>query len=241
MKIELLIRDEKLSKLIEKYPPKAANKFLPDWYKKIKITKSRQDTEFYFKSGNNHAKKCPAIRNVINEGIIIPAWSDIYFRWDVDTFEYDMPIRKATEVPIKNYLEPHNSFQTEHMDLNIEGRVGALKLTSPYYFKVSEGYSLYFSDPFYMFRKNIRFLPGIVESDYWHETNFPFEFYNEIKGKGSFIVKAGDPLVHIVPIKRRTEKDNIIVRSMTPGEEKEIEYQKINRFHQDNWKSIYEY
>lgn len=241
MDIEFILKDnfKKHAALIQKYPPQSAKKYLPDWYKSVKITRDRTNTDHYFDDKNKHAKKCPAIKNLINEGVVLRAWADIYFRWDSDTFEYDMPIRQAGDAPLQHYLDPHASFQTQQMDINIEQRVGALKLTSPFWFKVPKGYSLYYTDPFYMFRKNVRFLPGIVENDIWYETNFPFEFYEPLKGKGSYTIKAGEPLLHIVPV-LQSENHNVIVREETVKDKQELEKQKALRFHRQNWFDIYD-
>ena len=61
-----------------------------------------------------------------------------------------------------------------------------------------------FFDPFYNHRNNIRLLPGKVETDIWHEVNFPFEFIKDLNKQDTerLYVKAGDPLLQVVPYKK---------------------------------------
>ena len=63
-----------------------------------------------------------------------------------------------------------------------------------------------FSDVFHHIRRDVRFIPGTVETDIWHEINFPFEFLNPpTEKKTKVIIKAGDPLLMLTPI--HTEKN----------------------------------
>jgi len=60
-------------------------------------------------------------------------------------------------------------------------------------------------------------LPGMVETDIWHEVNFPFEFlYNTKDIETEFIIEAGEPLIMLKPY------------------QKEIKYSlKVNKYNQD--------
>src|SRR6056300_732949 len=121
-------------------------------------------------------KNCPAIQEVMTSGIIIPAWSDIL-------------IEKTNK---------ENNFK-----INLIKKLGALKLVSPYWFRTPPGWGIEFTDPFYHHRRNIKLFPGRVESDKWHETNFPLEFYDNLDDEehGEIIVRAGEPLVMLTPYK----------------------------------------
>ena len=184
--------------LMALYPPVLANNFLPEWYKK-------QDS---YKRGDintssvphaweqRKAKKCPAMREVITQGIVIPAWTDVnivkngqYWDWSVG--------QSVHKEDMGGDIEYHNTGQIEGMNMNTIENYGILKLMSPYSFVTPKGYDLEFQDPFYHIRRNIKVLPGRVETDIWHTVNFPFEFYEDLNKleQEHIFIKAGEPLV----------------------------------------------
>lgn len=73
--INIYPKQKELEHLLELYPPQAANKFLPEWYKK---QKSNSKESFYSDGKDIQAKRCPAIVEELTRGIVIPSWSDIY-------------------------------------------------------------------------------------------------------------------------------------------------------------------
>ena len=192
MNIDIFPVYQEFERLLELYPPQLANKFLPDWYKK-------QDFAKYFDTRNSNqpiqARNCPAIQEVMTDGIIIPAWSDIYFWVDEEVLYWEVPVSKAFSDFL--WIGQQGTDQVEGMPFKYHKNFGILKLNSPYYFRSPEGYGIEFSDPAYHLRRDIKVLSGRVESDIWHETNFPFEFQvdvNSLEDK-KLMIKAGEPLI----------------------------------------------
>jgi len=201
IQIDIYPKRKEFEFLLDKYPPTLANKQLPDWYKK---TKNLDKFKLLDRSKNNlHIKRCPAVKEEITNGIILRAWSDIYFykKENENYIYWEMEIGKV----IQNFewISSHNHQQVDNLDLNEINNFGVFKLNSPFYFKTTKGYGLEFKDVFYHHRRNIRLLPGMVENDIWHETNFPFEFYFDVNNEKpfKFMIKAGDPLLMIKPFK----------------------------------------
>ncbi len=199
--ITIFPKEKEFETLLELYPPQPANKFIPDWYKAKNISNRNQVGE----RGLLYAKKCPAIKDLITTGIIIPAWTDILFQKLPDgTVEWETMVGRSVFMPQEYpYISHHNTEQTKGMNLNGIANYGILKITPPYYFKTPVGYGIEFQDVFYHFRKDVRFLPGLVETDKWHEVNFPFEFYDDINipTETTVKIKAGSPLFLIKPYK----------------------------------------
>jgi hypothetical protein len=105
-----------------------------------------------------------------------------------------MPLNNASLKDF-DWLSNHMAGQTKYMDLNV-GNYGALKLNSPFYIQTEKNIHTKFSDVFHHIRRDVRFIPGTVETDIWHEINFPFEFLNPpTEKKTKVIIKAGDPLL----------------------------------------------
>jgi hypothetical protein len=210
--IEIYPKSKVFENILELYPPQLANKFLPDWYKKNKIITNKLD--LYKDNHNLHAKNCPAITEEITNGIIIPAWSDIYININNGSVYWEVSLGKSISF---DWISNHNDKQIKLMELNELQSTGILKFNSPYLIKTNKGYGTEFKDMFYHHRKNIRLLPGMVETDIWHEINFPFEFlYNTKDIKTEFIIEAGDPLIMLKPY------------------QKKIKYSlKVNKYNQD--------
>lgn len=225
MNIDIYPRRKSFEHLLDLYPAVKASEYLPNWYKNNKINNQ------YYSSTNldyinmadkknkfniKHAKNCPAIQDYISNGIVIRSWSDIYLSINKDGgVSWKMPVGDMFEifddVTQFNVIENHPELQIKDMQLNQIENYGILKLIVPYYFKTSKGYGLEFYDPFYHHRRNIKILPGIVETDKWHEINFPFEFYYDPKFNRelSYTIKAGEPLCMARPIKIETIKSNL--------------------------------
>ena len=208
------------------YPPVLANKFLPEWYKKQKSYKRGDiNTSSIFSAWDKRqAKKCPAIQEVVTQGIVIPAWTDIHivkndneWNWTIGVEVYD------------NDIEYQNQNQIEHMNLNAIDNYGILKLNSPYTFVTPSGYGMQFQDPFYHIRRNIKLLPGKVETDIWHSANFPFEFYEDLNklDKKHIFIKAGDPLLICNPYKKEKNKIDLQLEKYSDEQAEIIDKQII--------------
>jgi len=192
MNIEIKPIQKNYKVLLDTYPPKTANKFLPDWYKKMKLG----SLDITKGSGNLNAKNCPAIQDYVSEGFVIPIWANLTFQThkdqegNIEGHTWDFTARNATGEPIESHVGTHMKEQTGEMDLQIMSSGTILKLQLPYYFKTPEGYSTLFMDPFYHFRKDIRCLSAIVDTDVWGSVAFVFEIL-----KDNFYIQGGTPLV----------------------------------------------
>jgi hypothetical protein len=198
--INIYPRTLEFETIINNFPPQPANKFLPEWYKKNKIANTLES--FGSDGTPPHAKNCPAIQEEMTNGIVIPAWSDMFFEIKDNVVNWQFSIGNVVTAPF-GWVNYHNIQQTKMMNLNTLYNHGVLKLMSPYFIETAEGYGTAFRDPFYHHRKNIRLLPGMVETDIWHETNFPFEFITDTKDvETKFVINAGDPLLMLTPYKK---------------------------------------
>ena len=204
MKLEIYPKYKEYETLLELYPPKLANKYLPEWYKKQKIYS--KDTI----PGIKDAKKCPAIQDFLTNGIVIPAWTNVYLEKRKDGLHWFVSLGDSDvfNEPKFRMLEFQSHLQMTGMDLNILNGTGALKLITPYVFKTPPGYSTQFTDPFYHHRRSIRALPGISQTDIWNQTNLVFEFVEDINmyEEKDLLIKAGEPLVIVQPLKRINSK-----------------------------------
>lgn len=205
-------RNKSNEALLELYPPQLANRYLPEWYKNQEVYKRNEIPS------HKDMKNCPAIQDVLTSGIVLPAWSDIYIEKKDGNYEWKVTTGSSYAYPPDTSwieIQPYHQLRnTEENDfkVNVIKDVGALKLITPYWFSTEPGYGLEFSDPFYHHRRNIKLLSGRVESDKWHETNLPFEFFDNLDDVSNkkIYIKAGEPLCMITPYKIETKVTPVI-------------------------------
>ena len=225
VEISIYPKTKSFEHLLKLYPPVLANKFLPKWYKEQKVyhrylEAQKGNTVDLPNERTRQLKQCPAVQDYITDGIILRSWSDVYvtktknnqYVWEIDVgnnAQMDLP------TPTWKWIDQHSFNQTNPLELNGINNYGILKLTSPYLFSTPKGYGIEFSDPFYHHRRTIKLLPGQVETDIWHEVNFPFEFYFDLSSftEKTVHIKAGDPLMMLKPYKKNTDKIKLTINS----------------------------
>lgn len=140
--------------------------------------------------------------------------------------KWDFTGRKALDLPLSpNFIGFHTKEQTEDMPLGLNKDNMLLKIQMPYKIIVPEGYNIYYTDPYYHFRDDIRCMSGIVQADKWGMVTFPFSIENE-----NFVMEAGTPLVQCFIYKRNEDKIDLTVRNGTSEEYKQIDKQTRELF-----------
>ena len=193
----------------EEYCPKPADKFVPDWYKKL---------ESYIggvkePKGNGEAaitaKRCMPIFDSISGGYILTTYVDVWVKQEPQVPEgtviddnTDMsifPTQPFYEWPSFIPIQFHSAEQMpEHPKRN--GHISYPKWINPWAIKTPPGYSVLFIPP--MHRDSVfNILPGIVDTDkYSAPVNFPFTLNQPEKFDG--LIPAGTPIAQVIPFKR---------------------------------------
>jgi len=190
--------------------PRPASKMLPNWLKKLPRA---TEGEHNYTAGT--AKRCIPVLDACTNGYIIPAWCDFHVtvgeqvREDGEEAGQKEPnifVSTPTDMGLGNTIGTHGWKQVgddcpiQHYPL---GKV-LLKLNNPWVIETSPGWSCMFKAPPNHFN-NIRLIEGVVDTDtYKRCINFPF-FWDGCK-QGEFLIKKGDPLVHVIPFKRQKIK-----------------------------------
>ncbi len=166
--------------------PKPAAKFLPAWFKSLddKIPGGAAST----------IKRCMPFLDSMALGYIIPLAADVEFATNDD----------ASEVTYKSNF--HRSLVERHAaeQLNREEHPDypkpPLKFMNYWAIKVPKGYSVLFVPPLNRHETRFQCLSGLVDCDgYFEFVNFPFIFHEK---NYAGVVKAGAPLMQVIPIKR---------------------------------------
>ena len=180
--------------------PRSAAKFLPEWFKNAPTT-TNQNPNVNFplseKLVPQTVKVCPAMQEFLCEGIIIPAWCDMYFAVD-DNGGYHW---KTSCDDFKLEIHPKEQF-LDHSPAWIRRDVKAVfKAVSPWYIQTPPGYSVYQMPLFYQFNEDFTVLPGTVQTDRHFEINQPVLFHSE---KKEFMIERGTPFALYIPYKRES-------------------------------------
>lgn len=192
--------------------PIPANKAIPEWYKKMSrsiFSKEQNPKQLPAIMGPDGLgktgatlKECPPIRDYLCSGYIIPLWTDLLVdRTQESGEQYSWRDGDRNWVSTHSFEQVKGSVLVDEMKSN---RV-VCKLNSPWYIKTPPGYSCLFFSPRYH-KKKIDILPGIVDTDVYHEVNFPFMY----TGKDSEIIERGEPVVQVLPFKRETWEHEIM-------------------------------
>ena len=195
--------------------PKPAAKCMPEWFKKVKprVESSRDESG----APGVTVKKCMPVLDVMSEGYIIPLQGDVHV-----ISNSDCSILQAKK------LRNHSFSVVEYHALDQIGGKSApgypappLKFINHWVIKTAPGWSCLFVSPINHLNENFTCLGGIVDTDrYCKEVNFPAIWH---KSNADITLKAGTPLVQVIPIKRDMYSKEPKIRKMTPKEFKFID------------------
>ena len=220
---------------VDVYPePVPAKKMVPDWYKKMSrfvdtnekslMLMDKTGTKSDGMIGNRTIKTCIPVRDVITGGYLIPIHVDFLIDY-VDRDNKKNPGIGHVNNRHGEHLGAHGIEQVKNSPVEkLAGSNLVFKINNPWRIYTDPGYSCHFFSPFFH-DLPIEVLPGIVDTDAYHEVNFPFILRSEKINQLPFTLKQGVPYVQVIPFKRETYKMKIGVES---DQERERKFAKFN-------------
>lgn len=211
--------------LQEVAPPVPAGQMIPDWFKNLSMHIEIPEKKPFplmgkiiEKFSNHTIKKCPAVVDYFTEGYIIPLWSDVLIQRYGQDFHFESNL--LDQLP--NFIEFHSEeqFKGYHFKKNDYRR--AIKFVSPWHFYTPKGWSTLFIPPLLHPNNDFTLFPGIVETDSFHQVNFPGIWHAE----GDRILKRGSPFLHVIPFKR--SKTKLKVSEFTGDDFKKVDIESFN-------------
>ena len=192
------------------FPIRKANHFYPEWWKDLPKT-FEVKSEFDVNVPVSTMKSCIGFINLYRNGFILPLWSDLIIEKDINGCRYQ-------------FSSPDNQGIHDHDPAQYVGAFENsthMKILSPWILKEKTGVNFLWTEPTWnniTLFENLNVLPGIMDFKYQHGSNINALIPNiDIK----LLIKAGEPLVHIIPI---SEKDVKIKTHVIT----ENEYKKMN-------------
>lgn len=192
--------------------PTPAGKHIPDWYKAIKP--KAEGHRDHFGGPALTAKKCMPMVDAMTLGFIIPLFGDVNIRTNKTG-----ALIESSKNPLGDVVQFHDISQ-------LGGKTSptypgpAIKFINRWVIKTAPGWSSLFIPPVNHLDPRFTCLSGLVETDnYPKQVNFPAVWHlPEYDG----VIKAGTPLVTIIPIFRGTMPTDAINRSLNESESAEI-------------------
>ena len=211
MNIKFISMDQDV---IDNYPVLPAKKSLPKWFKDLPAEK------FVYPLGSTlpTIKKCMPATDMLTSGYIIqnPTDIDVIQQKGAGNFvENKLKVKNNTYAPEAHRFEmcPVKNPDKQHW----------IKLKNPWLVRTPPGYSCLFIQPIYEFNPNLRLLSGIVDTDTF---DLPVEFPGWIVK--DHIIKAGDPLVQVIPFKRDDWQMSMEhTKTHTPAMTEELRYKDL--------------
>jgi len=192
-------------------PIKPSSFYLPSWFKDMSdyiesdAVHEKGKPNYFGKKGTTAkkwsggtVKRCPAIVDLLSEGFIIPMWCDFLIQRDMETLEWD-------NKNFKYGIDFHGKKQITGWDLKKTDFPEGVKFNNPWRIYTPPGYSVLFMPPTYQFEKRFTVLPGIVETDSYHNINFPTVWHTTKDA----IIERGTPFIQVIPFKRSKWKSQI--------------------------------
>lgn len=177
--------------LLDAFPnPAPSNKFLPDYFAKLKPQSDNHPS-------NGTAKRCVPFLDALSMGYVIPLWCDVF----VVAANGDLKIDFPSNFPMESSLSPHGIKQVKDHPLSKKpyGDI-PLKWHNPWTIETPKSWSVLITSPLNHLEPRFKILDGVVDTDtYYNEINFPFIWTG---GDGEFLIKRGTPLVQVIPFKR---------------------------------------
>jgi len=151
------------------------------------------------------SKNCPGIRKIISTGWIVPAPADFVIQTNGDgvSMEWAEPYRFSKVSPGRDsYVSSHTRSQVEPLlddpDTTLKTVV---KLETPWRIEASDDVVLLFMPVTYNNEHRFQAAHGILDTKYGHVLNIQL-FWKDMNAKT--LVKAGTPLVQIIPVPRKS-------------------------------------
>ena len=185
------------NRLYETGPFVNSAKTLPDWFKGIDKNRGSM-------------RSCSGTLDFLQLGITVPMWTNAYFtpnlaspsQWDI----------RMDQIP---YSE---SFGNEAFPFHSVGKCPMTevrsieksafpKLINPWCFITAPGWSSIVIPPMFEPNKDWTTVASIVHTDFYHNLNVVLNITTE----NPFTIKAGAPVMHMIPFKRNMDTEEILM------------------------------
>lgn len=180
----------------ENWRPVLAKKVVPDWWKTMKVQENVRGHK------TQTIRSCPAMDDWLKTGWLICA------KKDMQVFVSEHSSNSRTDPQDRLSSPTHPAGQAGHQFTYLSKEDAptkdAFKMKAPWNIITPPGYSCLYLDPFLFQNKYFATWQGMIDTDAFNVNmdNSQIIFYP--KTNKDFVIKAGTPLVQIIPYRRET-------------------------------------
>ena len=186
---------------LEDCVPKPAKEYIPDWWKNTPTVKSKRT---FNGSNPGNVKACPSFVDYFTKGYIVPMWTDSTLYYDSSTKEWQW----ATSNSEFSWEVHENSQYLDYVDHKFLNKDSffVFKTKLPWNVFTTKGYSLYQLPTFFHFNDDFSVVPGVRDTDTYHEINLQILIHSD---KKEIFIPRGTPLAQYIPFKREKTMLNV--------------------------------
>lgn len=189
--IVIIPQDNRLMEI----PPYLNQNTLPSWWASLPKSKGS-------------LRRCQGTYDYLNYGFTIPLWTDVHIRPGFNGKENDYMLAQFGEERIFR-IEGFNESQATGCPFGSQAKnqqSGYPKLVSPWRYFTPKGVSLLALPILHEPNPNYIVMPGMVHTDFYNQIHIVLK----ILSNEEFIIKAGTPIQHMIPVKRNENIKRII-------------------------------
>lgn len=192
--VEFLCEKEDWGVIPKPYP---ASRDMPEWFRKLpgSLHNGKVGNQMI---GRNTVKKCPPFLDAMTAGWIIPLAADVELHSNQDGSGVTF-----STMFYKPVMAAHDMAQISTPDVpHPKTPFPPLKFVNHWIIRLPKGYSALFIQPMNRHESRFTVMSGMVDCDkYFEYINFPF--FCNCPDK-AVLLKAGTPIVQMIPFKRDT-------------------------------------
>ena len=204
--------------LLEDCVPKPAKEYIPQWWKDAPTIKTER---LWGGSNPGNMKVCPSFSDYFTKGYIVPMWVDSHLYYDSSTGEGKWATADGNFIWESHSNEQYLDY-VDHKFLNKDSFF-VFKIQLPWFIFTTKGYSLYQLPTFFHFNEDFSVVPGVRDTDVYHEMNIQILIHSD---KKEIFIPRGTPLAQYIPFKR--EKTKYDVREATQKDLSKISAHHLN-------------
>lgn len=189
--IEFITDEPKVASM---FPPQPAIRCTPEWWKKTPPYMAEEKRKFPNLRLRHDLtiKGCPGIGDYLSLGYVIPLWADMILAANGEGFQ--------GETSDKSSVTRFVPAQWEFCPRREGDHAYALKIEMPWRLRTPKGWSVLAMQPWYHRETRWSVPPGVIDSDRLATINFIAVWHVPL-GQAE-LLKAGTPLLHVIPFKR---------------------------------------
>ena len=203
------------------FPILPSSKYWPKW-----IAKSMADYKANMDKTKKvqHIAQCPGIFAMFKTGYVVTSWYDVVIstKQNEPGFSWRVADPDLMENAQMNIIDTHGDQITQHIPKRKGQIQNIVKINTPYHIIAPKGVKFMFMPLPYPDSFDYESTSGILDPAESSELNIQLNWYKE---EGEVLIKAGTPLMYILPI---SEKEySLVSRDAT---DKEINWMKKRRY-----------